>query len=167
MLFSWERVAETPGVELVTGVVSVPAAAAVAARVMAEVSRLASVRRPLMTPEALEFVIRPVEPLIRPLVNWSRKEVLAFVTLLAPVRILPRLMRFVTLDRSMFPAVRSTLYRAEMADPVLVPVDRALVATFLITEQEDRRERLITAAVKYFNNLITGSFGYTFVTVNV
>jgi len=92
-----------------------------------------------MTLAALELLTRLDDPLMRPDIKSSVKELVASVKELAPVRIFPRLMMLVTLLRSIDPADWKIWYRLDRADPVLEPVDEALDVAFLMTEQEERR----------------------------
>ena len=152
MLLRDESVEETPGVEEFTWK-DLPAAAFAAAVARAEVSIEANDLSPLMTADALELLTRLEDPLISPEVNWSTKVLDALVSELAPIRILPRLMRVPRSDRSRLPPAMMILYRAERAEPVLEPVEAASDEEDvpLKIEQEERRTTVAKAAAMCFS----------------
>jgi len=97
-----DNVDATPAVDVVS-CVAVPFEAASAAAVIADVSTLDRAFKAVTTLAALEELTRFDDPLIRPEVNWSVKELVASVNELAPLRIVPRLIMFVKSLRSIEP----------------------------------------------------------------
>ena len=102
MLVSEETVDDTPALEGFTWK-ALPLAAAVAACVRTEVSRLERAFSPFIMPPTLALFISDEEPLMRPSANWSVKDWVALERVLAPRRTLPILMMVVRSERSRLP----------------------------------------------------------------